>query len=152
MRQQTVQCCGTRFVGDFRELLADDPGAPSIHDAAGLEPRPHETQVAAYPRAGSILAASPSTTCDVLGGDGTAIGALTLQTDGTWFWYSDLPYYIETYHLALDDRFLTHAANSNWQPPQLGLSQLLALEEQLTSSRPAHPSDQDAETRPSSDL
>jgi hypothetical protein len=128
-RRQTAQRCGTGFVGEFRELAADYDDGPSIHDAITPEPRAQEAELVAYLRAGSVLAVSGSTDYDVLRGDGTAIGALSLQTDGTWFWSSGLAYYVETYHLALDDRFLAHAAASDWQPPQLSLAELLSLEE-----------------------
>ncbi|MFI6492922.1 hypothetical protein [Streptomyces sp. NPDC050564] len=129
-RRQTAHRCGTRFVGAFRELTADVQ-APSIHDAAGLEPRALESEVAAYLRAASVPAVSGSVAYDVLRDDGTMICGLSLHSDGTWFWSSDLAYYVETYHLALDDRFLAHAAASGWKPPQLSLTELLALEEQL---------------------
>jgi hypothetical protein len=130
-RRQTAARCEGRFVGAFRELQAVDAEGPSIHDVAGLEPRAHETEVASYLRAGSVLAVTSSAAYDVLRDDGTMICGLSLQTDGTRFWHSDLAHYVETYHLALDDRFLAHAAASGWKPPQLGLAQLLALEEEL---------------------
>lgn len=76
------------------------------------------------------------------------IGALSVQTDGPWFWYPDLPYYVETYHLALDDRFVAHVAASRWRPPQLSLRQLLALEEELTTEQPEKPCGRRTETDP----
>lgn len=138
-RKDTAERCEGNFVGDFRELRGSGKGAPSIHDAACLQPRAHEAELAAYLRAGSVLAASPAIVYDEVRGDGTVIGGLSIQTDGRWFWYSDLAYYVETYHLALDDRFLVHAASRDWQPPQLGLAELLALEDQLGATGPAHP-------------
>ncbi|MEU6652086.1 YrhB domain-containing protein [Streptomyces sp. NPDC046900] len=96
-RRQTAQRCVHRFVGDFRELRTDAPDNPSIHEAAGLEPRAHETEVATYLRSGSVLAATGTMGHDMLRDDGTAFCMLTLQTDGTWFWYSGLAYYVETY-------------------------------------------------------
>lgn len=59
------------------------------------------------------------------------IGGISLQSDGTWFWDSALAYYVETYHLALDDRFLTHAAASGWAPRHLSLAEMLSLEDQF---------------------
>ncbi|MET9895040.1 YrhB domain-containing protein [Streptomyces sp. NPDC006465] len=130
-RRQTAERCRTRFVGQFRELSADHDDAPSIRDAATPEPRPHEAELVAYLRAGSVLAVSGSASYDVLRGDGTTIGGISLQSDGTWFWDSALAYYVETYHLALDDRFLTHAAASGWAPRHLSLAEMLALEDQF---------------------
>ncbi|MER5472474.1 hypothetical protein [Streptomyces sp. NPDC002685] len=68
---------------------------------------------------------------DELRGDGTLIGENSLQTDGTWFWNSALAYYVKTYHLALDDRFVDHAADSAWRPRPIGTAELLALCDQL---------------------
>ncbi|MCX5001237.1 YrhB family protein [Streptomyces sp. NBC_00638] len=130
-RRQTAERCRTPCVGQFRELSADYDHAPSIHDAATPEPRPHEAELVAYLRAGSVLAVSGSASYDVLRGDGTMICDISLQSDGTWFWNSALAYYVETYHLALDDRFLTHAAASGWTPRQLSLAEMLSLEDQF---------------------
>ncbi|MEU4086460.1 hypothetical protein [Streptomyces aureus] len=59
-----------------------------------------------------------------------------LQTDGTWFWNSALAYYVTTYHLALDDRFVTHAADSGWRPRPLDDAETLALCDHLCDAAP----------------
>ncbi|MEW2485962.1 YrhB domain-containing protein [Streptomyces sp. NPDC048411] len=115
-----------RFIGRYRELSSDGSG-PSMHDVACLEPRPYEGELAAYLRAGNVLAAASSAWYDELRGDGTLIAAKCIHTDGTWFWRSDLSYYVETYHLAVDERFLAHAAALGWQPPRLSPEELQAL-------------------------
>lgn len=115
-RKQTPPPCPTRHLGAYRELESGRPGAPSIHDSIATEPRPDEGKLIAYLRAGTWLAVCGTASYDELRGDGTMIGENLLQTDGTWFWNSALAYYVKTYHLALDDRFITHAADSGWKP------------------------------------
>ncbi|MFD4139320.1 YrhB domain-containing protein [Streptomyces sp. NPDC058572] len=131
-RRQGAERCRGNLLGDFRELRGRGEQSPSIHDAAGTSPRPGESELAAYLRAGAVLAASPSLVHDELRGDGTVICGLSVQTDGTWFWYSDLAYYVETYHLALDDRFLAHAASLGWRPPRPSDEELFALKGRMT--------------------
>ncbi|MFJ3540263.1 hypothetical protein ACIPQA_33050 [Streptomyces sp. NPDC090109] len=65
---------------------------------------------------------------DVLAPDKPVIGGLHLLTDGRWFWYSDLAYYVEHYHVALNPQFIAHAQASGWTVPQFDDADLLALE------------------------
>ncbi|MEU4167031.1 YrhB domain-containing protein [Streptomyces sp. NPDC026665] len=128
-RGRTARRYGRRLLGTFREVSAEYEDAPSIHEFTAPEPRPHEAELIAYLRGASVLTESASMDYDVLLGDGTTIGDVAVQSDGTWFWYSGLAHYVETYHLALDERFLAHAAARAWNPPRLGLAELLRLEE-----------------------
>jgi hypothetical protein len=46
---------------------------------------------------------------------GKAVGGLTPMTDGTWFWYAGLIYFIENYNVAIPSEFVTHARQNHWQ-------------------------------------
>jgi hypothetical protein len=46
--------------------------------------------------------------------DGRAEGGTTEMTDGTWFWYAGLIYFIERYNLRVPEEFVQHAARNNW--------------------------------------
>ncbi|MYS82709.1 YrhB domain-containing protein [Embleya scabrispora] len=118
-------------LGVYRELTGRDPAAPGIHDVAGLIPRAFEAEVVGYLRAGAVLAATTTVAYDELSRDRSPIGGLAVRTDGTWFWYSDLAHYVETYHLALDPRFLAHAAKLEWRPPELSADRLRVPEGDL---------------------
>ncbi|MGW2787870.1 YrhB domain-containing protein [Streptomyces populi] len=135
-RRQTPPPCSTRHLGTYRELEPGRPDAPSIHDSVATEPRPHEAKLIAYLRSGTRLAVCGTASYDELRGDGTMIGENSLRTDGTWFWNSALAYYVKTYHLALDDRFVAHAAGSVWTPRHIGTAEMLALCDQLCDAAP----------------
>ncbi|MFF9458669.1 hypothetical protein [Streptomyces flaveolus] len=51
-----------------------------------------------------------------------------MLTDGQWLWYSDLAHYVERYHVTLDERFIQHARNQHWTPPQLTPAELADIE------------------------
>lgn len=80
-----------------------------------------------YLRSGVVLAATAALTHDVLSRDRTIIGGLSLLTDGHWLWYSDLAYYVEHHHVALDAAFIAHTQSREWTVPQLGHRDLLAM-------------------------
>ncbi|MFE4695874.1 YrhB domain-containing protein [Streptomyces sp. NPDC056738] len=130
-RRQIPERCSTRYLGDYRELSPDQADAPSIHDHIATEARPHEAELIAYLRSGTRLAVCGTGSYDELRGDKTYIGENSTRTDGTWFWNAHLAYYVETYHLALDDRFVAHAANSGWRPRHLDDTEVLALSDRL---------------------
>ncbi len=46
--------------------------------------------------------------CDVLDESKGVIGSLEILTDGEWIWPSDLSYYLQNYHIKLDERFIDH--------------------------------------------
>ncbi|WP_326783062.1 YrhB domain-containing protein [Streptomyces sp. NBC_00151] len=135
-RRQTPAQCSTRHLGTYRELEPDRTDAPSIHDSIATEPRSDEAKLIAYLRSGTRLTVCGTASYDELRGDGTLIGENSLRTDGTWFWNSDLAYYVKTYHLALDDRFVARAAGSAWRPRHIGTAEMLALCDQLCDAAP----------------
>ncbi|MGW2066546.1 hypothetical protein ACWCO9_39130 [Streptomyces sp. NPDC001937] len=119
------------MVGDFRELEHGRPHSPSLRAAVGVEWPPHARELIRYLRSGAVLAATAGLTHDVLSPDRTIIGGLSLLTDGQWLWYSDLAYYVEHHHVALDAAFIAHAQSRDWTVPQLSHRDLLAMEAAL---------------------
>ncbi|MET7390510.1 hypothetical protein ACFYPT_38605 [Streptomyces sp. NPDC005529] len=55
------------------------------------------------------------------------IGTLKVFTDGEWFWYTDLPHYVEKYHVSLDAHFVDHARGRDWIPPELSEADLVRI-------------------------
>ncbi|MFD9293459.1 hypothetical protein ACFWBV_35510 [Streptomyces sp. NPDC060030] len=88
---------------------------------------PHEQDLVRYLRAGSVIAATGSAVYDFLSPTNEFIDGLSLLTDGEWFWYTDLPYYVERYHVPVADRFVDHARLRGWLPPQLSQDQLVRI-------------------------
>lgn len=121
------------MVGSFRELDHGQAHEPSIHQAVRASAQPHQAQLVAYLQAGTALAAAACLVHDELDPARPAIGGLALLTDGQWMWRSDLPHYLERYHLDLDPRFLNHARNHHWHPAHVTDAQLHAIAETMTS-------------------
>ncbi|WP_367325835.1 hypothetical protein [Streptomyces sp. HUAS ZL42] len=115
------------FVGDFRELEHGWPDGPSLRAAVRADESEYERDLVQYLRSGSALIATPSAVPDVLSPAGAVIGGLHLLTDGRWLWYSDLVYYVEHYHVALDARFIAHVRGNDWTVPELSDSDLDAM-------------------------
>lgn len=104
-------------VGAFHELPHSDPDAPSIRWAVRAHAADHEAELLAYLGAGAVLEENLTIVPDVLGAEGELIGQLDLRTDGHWVWRSDLAFYVKHYHVAVDPRFLAHAAERGWSCP-----------------------------------
>jgi hypothetical protein len=117
----TVQAARAAFpvAGDFHELPLSRPEAPSIRWAVRAQAGDDEAQLLSYLRAGAPLAENLTIVPDVLGPEGAIIGQLDLRTDGQWVWRSDLAFYVEHYHVAVDPRFLAHARDRRWSCPSL---------------------------------
>lgn len=115
-----------RMLGFYRELPHGDPGGPSITETFVL---PAETKAAVvnYLASGAVLAASQIAFRDHFTGD--EIASLNLQTDGVWMWYSDLPYYVQTYDSVLPTDFLAAAAGRD--EVTLSPAGLLAAEQSM---------------------
>ncbi|WP_432016452.1 hypothetical protein [Streptomyces hydrogenans] len=131
------QSVSDRFVGDFRELGHGRPDGPSLHAAVRDEGCQDEQSLARYLREGAVLAATGTRVHDVLSPEHELIGGLSLLTDGQWFWTSDLAYYVERYHVTLDERFVQHARSRNWSPPQLTYDELVEIEKTMCDDEDA---------------
>ncbi|GAA1126516.1 YrhB domain-containing protein [Kitasatospora arboriphila] len=130
-----------RPLGHYRELFPDDPHAPSLQRALGgirCGTPSHESELAAYLRAGTCLLAATALTHDVLDPDKPPLGSFGLLTDGTWFWYADLVHYVEHHHVQLPPSFLAHARANDWTPPEVSDQEVSTLLHRLTDP-PAEP-------------
>jgi hypothetical protein len=121
-------------LGYFRELAEGGPEDPSLADAVADTPQQHESELAAFLRAGSVLATTSKWVSDVLSGDPAPVAQLETRTDGDWFWPADLAYYVERYHVRLPDEFVAHAERLGWHPPALTEDQLVAVADRLVPS------------------
>ncbi|MFJ5219612.1 hypothetical protein ACIP98_33535 [Streptomyces sp. NPDC088354] len=115
-------------VGNFRELGRGWPDGPSLWAAVRDKAPEHVGELVEYLRNGTVLVSATTLVHDILSPSNTVIGGWHLLTDGRWLWHSDLAYYVERYHVALDPRFLVHAQGNDWTVSQLTDAELLALE------------------------
>ncbi len=106
-----------RPIGFFRELPHGSPEGSSLRDSLQTVPADFEAEAVSYLRGAVILAIAPMLNRDVFN-HGHILGALEVLTDGTWYWPSDLSYYVEKYHCRLPEDFMAHMRNLNWKPPQ----------------------------------
>ncbi|MGW7053579.1 hypothetical protein [Streptomyces sp. NPDC054887] len=116
-----------RFLGAYRELKHGSPDGPSLHACVRSKGDPHEENLVRYLRAGSVFAATGSGVNNVLSPTNQLIDDLHLLTDGEWFWHTDLAHHVERYHVPVDQRFVEHARDLGWSPPQLSETELIRL-------------------------
>jgi hypothetical protein len=121
-----------REVGYFSELRHGRSDGPSLRASLHPEGSQEEVHLVRYLRSASVLAANGPVS-DVLSGDPLP-DALSVMTDGTWMWPSDLAFYVERYHAELPTDFVDHARQSNWNPRQLSDEELIALARSLFAS------------------
>lgn len=119
--------------GFFRELRHGDSDGPSLREAVDTGKGSDDETIGAYLRAGNILAATAMPVDDVLDATKTNIADLTLMTDGTWLWPSDLGYYVETYGVVVPAELRDHIVAHLGDPPKLSPQELAALENELFS-------------------
>jgi hypothetical protein len=120
----TLPTTQLRPVVRFREFPFGTDTDPSMHDFLADHPLPHQEQVLDYLRSGLILGVTMGADLtDWLDRsrkanpliDGHPEGGTTEMTDGVWFWYAGLIYFIERYNLRVPDEFVEHAARNNWR-------------------------------------
>lgn len=108
----------------FREFPFGTAGDPSMRDFMADSPRPNQEDALAYLRSGLLLGetmgadlidwfARPAKANPVI--EGKVVGGTTEMTDGVWFWYAGLIYFVEEYNLKLPEEFLRHAAQAGWR-------------------------------------
>ncbi len=82
-----------------------------------------------YLQAGTLFVVSGDAAHDVLAAEANYIGPLAALTDGEWVWHSDLAYYVERYHVPLDECFVKRVRHLKGVPPTVSHADLIALEE-----------------------
>ena len=108
----------------FRESMSGPGDAPSMRTAISDVPWPDQDGVLGYLRSGYVygmtfggmsgdhLEQSRRITVDI---DGEPQPAGLLMTDGEYFWYSALIYYIDNYNLQVPDEFIEQARRHDWR-------------------------------------
>ena len=105
------------MVGFFRELEHGDDEASSLLESVGDKNLENEKEIVGYLKSGTVLHITPGLVQDMMEPSrNSIIDSLYTLTDGVWCWPSDLPYYVETYHVKMPDLFLFHMKSCNWQP------------------------------------
>ena len=106
-----------RSVGLFAEL---NPVRPeifqrSIRDSIQSDAGPSERALIEYLNSGIPLIDIMEATPDVISGDRYVSGGSSILTDGEWIWRRDLQYYVDRYHLALDEEFMNHVRRAEFR-------------------------------------
>jgi hypothetical protein len=95
-----------------------------MRESMAPAPRKHQAEIVEYLRSGLILGVtmgaglldwfdrSKHAVAEI---DGRIWGGVTEMSDGTWFWYAGLIYFVEKYNVKLPDEFIEHAARNGWR-------------------------------------
>jgi hypothetical protein len=127
-----------KWVGFYRELFDNEPGAPSLREAVRPNAHPEEERIVAYLKAGVGLAGVGKYVGDVLNPAARFAVSPSLLTDGVWLWRADLPYYVATYHVELPDEFVAHMRQNGWAVPVLNEAEESRLGRQLFRDMGGH--------------
>lgn len=108
------------LMGFFRDLRHGYSSQPTLTESVGgfVDQSGEKTQIVAYLRAAEHVAVSGILAIDELSPQRTAIGTLSVQTDGVWAWPSDYAYYVATYDVAIPVEFIRSARARGWTPPR----------------------------------
>lgn len=83
--------------------------------------------VADYLAAGATAAAIMGVSEDILGGRFIAIGGPGVQTDGTYFWRTDVAEYVRWYGIDIGEEAVEHMRRLDWRTPELSEDEYLAI-------------------------
>jgi hypothetical protein len=103
---------------------ARGPYSGSIFDSIRPTPLHDEAGIVQYLKNASPVVDYMEATRDVVGGTAFIPGAPSIVTDGVWVWREDLSYYVQNYHVRLDDDFLSHARSKSYEPEALSTGRL----------------------------
>ncbi|MDT7725937.1 MAG: hypothetical protein QOI21_2513 [Actinomycetota bacterium] len=116
-------------VGFFAELKAE--ASPyfegSIYDAVGAAPGQNERELIAYLEGGVRLIDIMEAESDVISGNGYISGSSSILTDGKWVWRADLAYYVQNYHLRLDNEFTRHVSELSYAVPTVSRENAISI-------------------------
>lgn len=101
-------------IGFFKELAHGLDDGESLKDNILNKPQAYEDKIINYLKSGIIYCNSPGLIMDVLTKNDKIIGNLNILTDGVWLWPSDLSYYVEQYHVKINEDFVDHMKKTNW--------------------------------------
>jgi hypothetical protein len=108
----------------FHEFPFGTIGDPSMREFMAAEPWENQDKLLDYLRSGLILGVTmgadlmdwfdPGRKANPLI-DGCRRGGTTEMTDGVWFWYAGLIYFVEKYNVRLPAEFVQHASQHGWR-------------------------------------
>ena len=115
-------------IGFFKELDHGLGDGESLKDNILDRPQAYEDKIINYLKNGIIYCNSPGLIMDALDENDKVIGNLNILTDVEWLWTSDLSYYVEQYHVKVNEDFVEHMKKSNWTMINLEEINLVQLE------------------------
>jgi len=89
----------------------------SIRDDLRSTGDPDEDRIVEYLKTGHVFIVAPGLETDAVDPTKGFIGTICVRTDGEWTWPGSLAYYVENYHLKVEDDFLEYVRRNNWQIP-----------------------------------
>ncbi len=96
-------------VGFDQELEHGRPDGERLHEVVAVHAAPDEAQLVGDLQAGSVLAVAPGPVPDVLAAGSPIIDTLSVLTDGTYAWPSDLAHDVGVHHARLPGAFVEDA-------------------------------------------
>lgn len=122
-----------KMAGGFRELAHGKKTGPSLTECISDYPQENERQIIQYLKSGIIFMACMGVFKDVLDDTRNFWIAPHLLTDGSWLWYNDLSYYVETYHARVPPKFVRAMKLNQWKVPPENSIDLNELESRYDS-------------------
>lgn len=123
----TIPTVMLRPVVRFREFPFGTKQDRSMREFMSECPWENQDKVVSYLRSGLVMGVSmgadlvdpfdPSAKANPVI-ESSVRGGVTEMTDGVWFWYAGLIYFIEKYHVRVPQRFVEHASRQNWHVDQ----------------------------------
>lgn len=113
-----------RPVVRYREFPFGVRSDPSMREAMSPQPWENQGKVLEYLRSGLSLGVTmgsdltdwfdrPNKANPIINGESE--GGTSEFTDGVWFWYAGLIYFIEKYNVRVPEEFIQHAAAQGWR-------------------------------------
>ncbi len=129
-RARVAAAVSLKPVVRFREFPFGTAGDPSMCEFMTEQPWSDQDKALAYLRSGLVLGVTmgagltdwferPNKANPIL--DDEMVGGTTEMTDGVWFWYAGLIYFMEKYNIRLPHEFLRHAARHGWRVDKGGI-------------------------------
>ena len=120
-----------RAIVNYRELEHGHQGRlPSLRRAVGRLSAADARVVVPYLQAGLLLVDCMGLQRDPLTPEASCDGGMSLLTDGVWWWWSYLEYFVDRYRVWVPPAFVAHARVGSplWLPPGSGRVGALACD------------------------
>ncbi|MBQ9519810.1 MAG: hypothetical protein IJR59_07950 [Firmicutes bacterium] len=108
----------------YKEFYDNDAALPSIKNNISDTPQKNEDKILDYLKNSVCYVATSHRIEDVFDPEKTVFDG-THYTDGKFEWTDSLIYYVENYHLRLDEGFAAAIEKNNFKVPQIDLESLI---------------------------